>query len=93
MSWTDDMGQDTQYDQWDPDEDDYQQRNWGEGYETLTGVNVRMMEDQVDLQKLYETDITIDSETGEVRQKTETEKLMRDYGMYLGIFLLIGIMM
>ena len=93
MSWTDDLGQDTQYDQWDPDDDDYQQRHFGEGYETELGVQVRMMEGQVDPEKLYDSEFTIDDETGQVRQKTETEKFMRDYGIYLGIFLLVGMMM
>ena len=93
MSWTDDLGQNTQYDQWDPDDDDYQQRHFGEGYETELGVQVRMMEGQVDPEKLYDSEFTIDDETGQVRLKTETEKFMRDYGIYLGIFLLVGMMM
>ena len=91
-NWTDDMGQDTQYDQWDPDEDDFQQRHWGEGYETEEGVQVRLMEDMIEPEELMESCFTIDSETGDVRKKTEMEKFMRDYGVYLGIFLIVGMM-
>lgn len=90
MSWTDDTHQDTQYDQWDPDEDDFQQRHYGEGYETELGIQVRLMENMIDTDKLYESDFTIDNETGEVRPKTETEKFMREYGMYIGIIVAIG---
>tara|TARA_Y100001970_G_C14243835_1_gene866633 strand:- start:2403 stop:2684 length:282 start_codon:yes stop_codon:yes gene_type:complete len=93
MSWTDDTHQDTQYDKFDPDDDDYQQRHWNEGYETELGIQVRLMEDQVDINKLYESEFTIDEDTGEVRVKTETEKFMRDYGIYLGIFVIVGMMM
>ena len=90
MSWTDDMGQDTQYDQWDPDEDDFQQRHYGEGYETELGIQVRLMEGMIEPEKLMDSEFTIDDETGEVRRKTEMEKVMRDYGIYLGVFLLVG---
>ena len=92
MSWTDDMGQDTQYDQFDPSDTDFQERHYGEGYETELGVQVRLMEDMIEPDKLMESDYIIDDETGEVRKKTEMEKFMRDYGIYLGIFLLIGMM-
>tara|TARA_Y100001968_G_C19331672_1_gene704635 strand:- start:203 stop:484 length:282 start_codon:yes stop_codon:yes gene_type:complete len=92
MSYTDDMYQDTQYDQFDPDEDDFQQRHYNEGYETELGVQARLMEEMIEPDKLMESEYTIDEETGLVREKTEVEKFMRDYGIYLGIFLLVGIM-
>ena len=83
--WTDDMGQNTQYDQFDPDEDDFQQRHWTEGYETLEGVQARHMENMIDEGKINASNYTIDNDNGLPRQKTSQELFMRDYGVYLGV--------
>ena len=40
--------EDTQYDPFDPDEDDFQMRHWNEQYETLEGVQSRHMENMID---------------------------------------------
>lgn len=92
--WTDDLGQDTPYDQFDDDNvfvtDHDQITNWNEGGQRQW--EVRLQEDRTE--GLDESDYTIDSVTGEIRLKTPTELFMRDYGMLvyggLALFLFKG---
>lgn len=77
--------EDTQYDPYDPDEDDFQMRHWNEQYETLEGVQSRHMENMIDEGNLNNSNYTVDSETGLPREKTSQELFMRDYGVYLGV--------
>lgn len=93
-SYVDDMSYDQPDDPWDDDDvydtDEEQIRYWNRGYNDMRGIQVRIEEGMVSLPQLAESNFTIDSETGNVREKTDIEKFLRDY-KYILILLGIGV--
>lgn len=86
MGWTDDMYDDTPDDPWNPghDEELQHQTDLRQPSHTEEGFNARHNEGLLTDEDYADSDFVV-NEDGSIRYKTQTELLMRDYGLYIVI--------
>ena len=86
MGWTDDMYDDTPDDPWDEDFNEELQHSIdiADPSYTETGFTARH-EDGLLTDSQYEESDFVVEEDGSIRERTSTEKLIRDYGLYIAI--------
>lgn len=91
--WTDDMGYDQPDDPYYGDDQEMWENvsDFNEGYETEDGIQVRIDENQLDNERLYQSDFKINDE-GIVVRKTEFDKFLRDNKIIIGALLFLGYM-
>ena len=86
MGWTDDAYDDTPEDDWNEDFNEELQHSvdLADPSYTETGFTARHEDNLLSDRQYADSDFLVE-EDGSIRERTGTEKLFRDYGLYIGI--------